>query len=274
MNSTFINLSSCLNLDTNLQHKRETGFESIDSEIGGFCAGELIVLAARPAMGKTAIALVTIGAIAINQKLPVVVFSMKHEKVTFAQRLLKALISHSFVKGNVPFNENKNRELIKSTKEQIRASQIYIDDSTSQEIEDIVSKCYEIYNSNNENLGLVVIDCFENLSPSFEHTNKIAHAVAVSKSLKILAQEIKCPIMITTTLSRRPEQREFKQPIHSDLKLHGALSKHADRLLLMYRPQAYDIDSKEPIRIVDGKNRKDFLYADIEDFVSQLYLIR
>lgn len=268
METTFTNLSSCLDLVSNNSKIRKTGFLAIDDAIGGFRAGELIVLASRPSMGKTSISMITVGDVAINQKLPVAVFSMKHDKEKYAQRLITKLVNHrQSTEKSAGSTERKNK-LITEISTEIKSAQIYVDDSPSLSLKSLVRHCHELVLECGQ-LGLVVIDGFELMSPDPKCSDKVMNAISTSKKLRQLAKEMNCPVLITTILSRRLEHRKFKQPILSDLKLDGALSKYADRLLFLYRPQAYEYECQEPLKIIDGKCRSKFLSVEIDDFISK-----
>jgi len=267
METTFTNLSTCLDSVIDYSQVRKTGFSAIDDEIGGFRAGELIVLASRPSMGKTAISMVTVGDVAINQKLSVAVFSMKLDKETYANQLVTTLVNYRQSKEKSAGSIERKGELRAEFKKEIKSAQIYVDDSPSLNVRSLERRCYDLSLECSQ-LGLVVIDGFELMSPDPKCSDKVINAISTSKKLRQLAKEIKCPILITTILSRRLEHRKFKQPILSDLKLEGALGKYADRLLFLYRPQAFDYESQDPLKIIDGKCRRKFLSVEIDDFIT------
>lgn len=221
-------------------------------------------------MGKTAVSMVIAGDVAINQNLPVAVFSMKHDKATYAQRLLKTLIEYRQTnEKSADFIERKS-EIIDEIKRKLKSAHIYVDDTPSLNIKSLVNHCQTLSLSCGQ-LGVVIVDNFEMMSPDINQSNQSIYANDVSKELWKLAKEINCPVLITTTLSRRLEHREFKQPILSDLKHGGALGKYADRLLFLYRPQAYEYDSQEPLKIIDGKSRNKSLSVEIDDFITIQY---
>ncbi len=267
MESTFTNLSACLDLSTHDSQVRKTGFPEIDEAIGGFRAGELIVLASRPSMGKTAVSMVIVGDVALNQNFPVAVFSMKHDKATYAQRLVKTLIEYRLSNEKPADYSERENELTDEIKRKIKSAQIYVDDTPSLNIKNLVNRCQTLLLSFGQ-LGVVIVDNFEMMSPDLNQSNKSIYATDVSKELRKLAKEINCPVLITTTLSRRLENRKFKQPILSDLKQGGAIGKYADRLLFLYRPQAYEYESQESLKIIDGKSRNKSLSVEIDDFIT------
>lgn len=270
MDAWFTNISDCLNPREHHLQFRKTGFLPIDEAIGGFRAGELIVLASRPSMGKTSISMIIAGEVAINQSLPVAIFSMKHDIEKYTNRFVTSLVNYQISNEKLSKTSEIKVKFATKIKTEIKLAQIYVDDSPSLNIQNITRRCHELLLKCNGVMGLVVIDSFEAMAPNMNYPDKTTDATAVSKKLRELAREINCPILITTRLSRRVEQRKFKQPILSDLKHNGALSTHADRLLFLYRPQAYDCDSMDPLQIIDGKQRSKSLSVQIDDFISNL----
>ena len=234
-----------------------TGFYDLDARTAGLQKSDLILIAARPAMGKTAFVLNIAENVAMKNKIPTVIFSLEMSSVQLAKRLVsmnsKVDSQHMRV-GNL-----SDEEWVKLTESSITLgeSSLFIDDTGSISIAQLRSKCRKL--KLEHNLGLVIIDYLQLMSGSGGRKNESRQQEIseISRSLKSLAREIDCPIIALSQLSRAVESREDKRPMLSDLRESGAIEQDADVVMFIYRDDYYNEDSEEKgvSEIIIGKQR-------------------
>lgn len=231
-----------------------TGYEKLDALTLGLQPGQLVILASRPGMGKTSLAL----NIAINAcdhtGLPVVVFSLEMLGEELSKRLLTSMSKVDSKKLRTKnFNDTDLRKIGASAQE-LAKMPILIGDSGTESIFDIQSKCRKI--KAEQGLGLVVIDYLQLMSTtkSLPREQQISE---ISRGLKIMAKELDCPVIALSQLNRSVEARPNKRPNTSDLRESGAIEQDADIVTFIYRDEFYNPDTKEPgiAEIIVGKNR-------------------
>lgn len=244
--------------------KREGYKEGIESEIGqldyilgGFKKGELIIIAARPSMGKTAFALQIINNIARRKKIGL--FSLEMPTTSILQRLIsaEAMITQDFVRNYDRLND-KDIEKVQLAIERIKPKKIWIDDTPGLRLGELTWKIRKL--NSLVNLDLVVIDYLQLLESNNKGDNRQQEISEISRTLKSLAREIEVPIIALSQLSRRVETREDKRPMMSDLRESGAIEQDADVVLLLYRASYYNkSDQNKPIvedlEVIISKNR-------------------
>ncbi len=234
-----------------------TGFYDLDAKTAGLQKSDLVLIAARPAMGKTAFVLNIAENVAMKNKIPTVIFSLEMSSVQLAKRLVsmnsKVDSQHMRV-GNL-----SDEEWVKLTESTITLgeSSLFIDDTGSINIAQLRSKCRKL--KLEHNLGLVIIDYLQLMSGSGGRRNESRQQEIseISRSLKSLAREIDCPIIALSQLSRAVESREDKRPMLSDLRESGAIEQDADVVMFIYRDDYYNEDSEEKgvSEIIIGKQR-------------------
>lgn len=234
-----------------------TGFYDLDARTAGLQKSDLILIAARPAMGKTAFVLNIAENVAMKNKIPTVIFSLEMSSVQLAKRLVsmnsKVDSQHMRV-GNL-----SDEEWVKLTESSITLgeSSLFIDDTGSISIAQLRSNCRKL--KLEHNLGLVIIDYLQLMSGSGGRKNESRQQEIseISRSLKSLAREIDCPIIALSQLSRAVESREDKRPMLSDLRESGAIEQDADVVMFIYRDDYYNEDSEEKgvSEIIIGKQR-------------------
>ena len=220
-----------------------TGITELDKKLLGMRAGQLIILAARPGMGKTALGVNMAVHAAKTTDLPVVIFSLE----MFAQELsMRILSSETGVSSNsiksLDFSPKDLREISK-TIPKISQYPIHISDSSSVSIFDIQSQCRKL--KSQYGLGLVVVDYIQLMRP---HNGKIPREQQISeisRGLKHLSKEMECPVIALSQLNRSAEARTDKRPMVSDLRESGSLEQDADVVMLIYRDDYYNPDSRE-----------------------------
>jgi replicative DNA helicase len=217
----------------------ESGFKDLDTKTAGFQAGDLIVVAGRPSMGKTSFALNIAQHVAIKHKIPVAVFSLE---MTKEQLVLRVLCSEARVKAHnvrTGFVGRDDWGNLTRAAGALHEAPIYIDDSADLNVLEMRAKARRL--KAEVNLGLVVIDYLQLIRGHARAENRQQEISHISRSLKALAKELNIPVMALSQLSRAVEQREKKdkRPILSDLRESGAIEQDADVVLFIYRPSVY-----------------------------------
>lgn len=224
-----------------------TGYSGLDNETAGLQPSELIILAARPSMGKTALALNMAENVALRQREPVAIFSLEMSKESL---LLRLLASHARVDAHKFRTGHMNREdwghVTKSLAE-LGEAPIWIDDSASSTVLEMGAKARRL--KRDRGLSLVIVDYIQLVVPSTNrrNSNRQEEVSSISRSLKALAKELKVPVVVLSQLTRAPE-REDRKPQLADLRESGAIEQDADVVLFINRPNFYKTDMAEEDR--------------------------
>jgi replicative DNA helicase len=240
----------------------ETGFDDLDRLTTGFHNSDLVILAARPAMGKTALALNAIWHAAGQKGLPVAIFSLEMSKEQLVQRLISQntrIPTQALRSGNVRAEDWP--KLVRGVAQVSRAP-IWIDDSagvTLMEIRAKVRRLSSHLNARGEGpLSLVVVDYLQLMvGQNNRSENRQQEIAEISRGLKVLARDLDVPVLAIAQLSRAVEQRHDKRPLLSDLRDSGALEQDADMVMFLYRDEYYnpDSDDKGIAEVIVGKHR-------------------
>ncbi|MCH3960677.1 MAG: replicative DNA helicase [Solobacterium sp.] len=224
----------------------KTGLNDLDHMTHGLQRGDMLVLAARPSMGKTAVGLnLAMNVAAYQRKGAVAIFSLEMAAEQLAMRLLSA-------KSHVPADKLKTGRLsndewnqINEAAGELKSEQIYIDDASIVKVPEIFSKCRKLQAEHG--LNLIMIDYIQLIAGSSRNSeaNRQQEVSDISRSLKALARELQVPVLALSQLSRTVEQREKKQPMLSDLRESGAIEQDADIVMMLYRESYYDEAAKE-----------------------------
>ncbi|OIP54794.1 replicative DNA helicase [Candidatus Gracilibacteria bacterium CG2_30_37_12] len=230
-----------------------TGFRSLDGKIGGFKPGDMVILAARPSMGKTALALNIAQNIAEEGK-SVAVFSLEMSKEQLTDRLICATMgvdSWKLQKGELADEEFMR---MGDALERLSKANIYIDDSAAGNLLEIKSKARRL--KLESGLDFIVIDYLQLMSAG-NPMNRVQEISDISRGIKSLARELEVPIMALSQLSRAVESRVTKEPILSDLRESGSIEQDADVVLMIYREDYYDefTENKGITNVFVRKNR-------------------
>ena len=234
-----------------------TGFRDLDYKLAGLHNSELILIAARPAMGKSAFALNIASNAAIRSKIPVVVFSLEMAKEQMGNRILasEAMVDSSKIQTGKLEDEDWGK-LAAATGE-LSDAPIYIDDTPGISIMEIRAKCRKL--KLEKNIGLVIIDYLQLITPAGRKGGSREQEIAeISRSLKILAKEINVPVVALSQLSRAVEQRPDHNPMLSDLRESGSIEQDADIVMFLHREEYYNpetIEKKNITDIIVAKNR-------------------
>ena len=232
-----------------------TGFYDLDYKTAGLQPSDLILIAARPSMGKTAFALNIAEYVALRLNITVAIFSLEMSQDQLAKRLLamnSRVDSQKIRTGNLTAEEWQ--KLMESGRI-IGNSSLIIDDTSSITVSELRSKCRKL--KLERNLGLVIIDYLQLMSGNKRAESRQQEISEISRSLKALAREINVPVIALSQLSRAVEQRPDKRPMLSDLRESGAIEQDADVVMFIYRDDYYHHDSQEPgvTEIIIGKQR-------------------
>lgn len=234
-----------------------TGFKELDQLTAGLQKSALIIVAARPGVGKTSFALNIAEHAAIKHKVPVAIFSLEMSKEELVNRVLssEALVSSEKMRiGDL--SPTEMTKLAHSLPNIINAP-IYIDDTPGISISEIRAKCRRL--KLEKNIGLVVIDYLQLMEGSSKSDNRAQVVAEISRSLKIMAKELEIPVITLSQLNRMSEGRKDKRPQVSDLRESGSIEQDADMVLLLYNPDtAAEEENAEKSNIVEcivGKHR-------------------
>jgi replicative DNA helicase len=231
------------------EHKRlvtgmPTGFVDLDAMTRGFQAGDLVIVAARPSMGKTSLALNMAQHLALQPDHTVGIFSLEMSKESLFLRVLTSeaqIDSHRLMTGAIG---QKDYGRISHALEMLSAMRLFIDDSASISVLEMRAKARRLQAEHG--LSLIVVDYIQLMSTRGRFENRTLELGAISRSLKGLAKELNVPIVVLSQLSRAPESRSDHRPQLSDLRESGALEQDADVVILIYREDAYNRDPNHP----------------------------
>ena len=221
-----------------------SGFKDIDSLTGGFQPGNLIVLAARPSMGKSALVTNIAENAAIEYDRPVALFSLEMSETELAQRFIASqakLNGDDLRKGRV--KSDRWPKVVKAT-EKLARSPLYVDDTSDIGILEVRAKARRLHAR--RELGLLIVDYLQLMRPEDSHASRVEQIGQISRGLKILARELNIPVIAVSQLSRAVEARPDKRPLLSDLRESGQIEQDADLVMFIYRDEYYNRDSERP----------------------------
>ena len=232
-----------------------TGYKKLDELLLGLQPGQLIILAARPAMGKSALALNLATNCVFNTGLPVAFFSLEMLAHELSLRILcsRAKVDSKRLKTK-NYTDTDLRSISHAVGE-LSELPIFINDSGGTTVFDIQSQCRKI--KSESGLGMVVIDYLQLLRPGNGHIPREQQISEMSRGLKNLAKELECPVIALSQLNRGVESRTDKRPMVSDLRESGSIEQDADIVMLLYRDEVYNPDTQERgvAEVIVGKNR-------------------
>ena len=234
-----------------------TGFYDLDRMTSGFQAGDMIVLAARPSMGKTAFAVNIAEHVALNEGLPVAIFSMEMGASQLAVRIVGSI--GRLDQGHLRTGKLTDEEWPRLTEavEKLRNISLHIDETPSLTPTELRASARRLARQCGK-LGLIVVDYLQLMTGSSSNgENRATELGEISRGLKMLAKELQCPVIALSQLNRSVETRTDKRPMMSDLRESGAIEQDADVIMFIYRDDYYNKDSKEPgvAEVIIGKQR-------------------
>lgn len=234
-----------------------TGFIDLDKKTSGLQPGTLVVIGARPAMGKSSFALSLATSAAMKHQLPTLFFSLEMSKIDLTSRVLSA-------DAEIPSGKLRNGNLSSLEWEKllhaigrVEQGQLWIDDDPTISVVDIRAKARRI-KSEHGHIGLIIIDYLQLMTGRGPAENRQLEVAQISRGLKILARELECPVVALSQLSRTLEQRTNKRPMLSDLRESGAIEQDADMVMFLYRDEVYkpdDINTQGLAEVIIAKHR-------------------
>lgn len=221
-----------------------TGFVDLDKKLGGLQKSDLVILAARPSMGKTSLALDIIRYVGVNLKVPVGIFSLEMSKDQLVDRLLSAQSDVNLWKIRTGHLNDEDFERIGEAMGILSEAPIFIDDAAGSSVMEVRTKARRLHLEHN--VGLLVVDYLQLMSGK-NTDNRVQEVSEISRSLKILARELNIPVLALSQLSRGVENRPDKVPQLADLRESGSIEQDADVVMFIYREDMYKgKDSRRP----------------------------
>ena len=233
-----------------------TGFEELDKLTTGMQAGELIVIAARPSMGKTALALNVVEHVALAKGKRVAFFSLEMANEQLGMRLLSSVSRLNQQRVKVGRLNDGEWHKVHEASNKLREGGIYLDEEGSLSANEMRSRARTIHRECG-GLDLVVIDYLQLMQTSGRSDNRAQEVAEISRALKLLAKELACPVIALSQLNRGLEQRPNRRPIMSDLRDSGGIEQDADWILFIYRDEVYNPDGPDRgiAELIIGKQR-------------------
>lgn len=216
-----------------------SGFFELDDLLGGFQKSDLIIIAARPSMGKTAFAMSAARNIAVDHNIPVGIFSLEMATIQLVTRLIASEVkinAHSLRTGK--FKAEDGARVVRNI-HRLRKAPIYIDDTPGISILELRAKARRL--KNEKNVGMIIVDYLQLVNSSSSMESREREISTISRSLKGLAKELNIPVVALSQLNRAVESRTDKKPMLSDLRESGSIEQDADVVLFLYRPEVYGI---------------------------------
>jgi replicative DNA helicase len=221
-----------------------SGFRDLDRLTSGFQPGNLIIVAARPSMGKSALGLCVAANLAVRHETPVALFTLEMSKQEVTQRLMcsEAKVESQRLRTGKLAPEDWSR--LTAACDRLSKAPIYVDDTGSISMMEIRSKCRRL-KSKEPRLGLVIVDYLQLMTSGTTAENRVQEVSQISRNLKVLARDLNVPIVAMSQLSRAVEQRHDKRPILSDLRESGSIEQDSDLVMFVYRDEYYNPDETD-----------------------------
>lgn len=234
----------------------ESGFIDLDEKISGLNNSDLIIVAARPAMGKSAFVLNIASYVALHDKVPVMIFSLEMSKEQLVKRILSSESEIDSMKLNNANLDTDEWLKLGETSGKIADAPIYIDDTPSISASELRAKCRKA--KLEKNIGLVIVDYLQLMESKSNNSGSRQQEISeISRSLKILAKELNVPVIALSQLSRATEARADHKPMLSDLRESGSIEQDADIVMFLHREDYYDkeTEKKNIAEVIISKNR-------------------
>ena len=234
----------------------ESGFKDLDLKTSGLNNSDLILIAARPAMGKSAFALNIASYVAKSKKVPVLIFSLEMSKDQMANRILCSEAGVDSMKVRTGNLDSNDWIKIGNAGGMLADIPLYIDDTPGLSSSELRAKCRKA--KLEKGVGLVIIDYLQLMESKSKNDSRQQEISEISRALKILAKELNIPVIALSQLSRAPEQRPDHRPVLSDLRESGSIEQDADIVMFLYRDDYYnpDTEKKNIAEVIIAKNRQ------------------
>ena len=233
-----------------------TGFYKLDEMTSGLQPGDMIVVAGRPSMGKTAFALNIAEHVGVELRLPVAIFSLEMSGPQIAMRMLSSIGRLDQTKTRTGRLSDDDWDKMTVALGKLHDAPIHIDETGAINATDLRARARRLHRQCGK-LGLIVIDYLQLMTSRKENENRATEISEISRSIKALAKELQVPVIALSQLSRKVEERNDKRPLMSDLRESGAIEQDADIILMMYREEYYkpDTTDKGIAEVIVGKHR-------------------
>jgi replicative DNA helicase len=234
-----------------------SGFTDLDKKTSGFQGGEMILIAARPSMGKTAFVVNIALTAALRSGLSVALFSLEMSKEQIAYRMICAEASVDMLKLRTGDLEDEDWLKLAKAAGPMANSKMFIDDTAGISVSEMRSKCRRLKTQKDKGVDLIIIDYLQLMSGSAKSESRQQEVSEISRNLKALAKEMDAPVLALSQLSRAPEQRADHRPILSDLRESGSIEQDADVVMFLYRDEYYnkDTEKKNMAEVILAKQR-------------------
>ena len=215
-----------------------SGFKELDHLTSGFQPGNLVILAARPSVGKSSLGLCIAANLGVRHEIPVALFTLEMSKAEVTQRMMcsEAKVESQRLRSGRLAQEDWPR--LTAACDRLMKAPIYVDDAGSTTIMEVRSKARRL-KSREPSLGLIIVDYLQLMTSGSSAENRVQEVSQISRSLKVLARDLEVPILAMSQLSRAVEQRQDKRPLLSDLRESGSLEQDSDLVLFVYRDEYY-----------------------------------
>lgn len=248
-----------LQKDKNYNTGLKTGFTQLDYVTNGLHKGNLIILAARPSVGKTTLAMNIVENVAIREKAVCAVFELEMTKIELAQRMLCSVGEvpmDACLKGKLDDTDEKGFKKLWQAKKTLNDAQIYVDETSNVTPQDILNKARRL-KMRLGRLDLIVVDHLQLMQSAKKTESRQQEVTDISKNLKMIAKELECPVIALSQLSRQIASRKGGKPVLSDLRESGAIEQDADLVVFLHKPDA-DAGNRPEVQLTDiivAKNR-------------------
>ncbi|MBM97166.1 MAG: replicative DNA helicase [Oceanospirillaceae bacterium] len=247
-----------------------TGFKDIDERTSGFQKADLVIVAARPSMGKTTFSMNLVENALLATKRPCLVFSMEMPSESIVMRMLSSLgkIDQTRIRSGKLIDEDWSK--LSAAVNMLKDLPLYIDDTPALTPQEMRARARKVYRENGD-LAMIMVDYLQLMRVSGKSEGRTQEISEISRSLKAIAKEFECPMIALSQLNRSLEQRPNKRPVMSDLRESGAIEQDADIIQFIYRDEVYNEDSpdKGVAEIITGKHRNGPIGSDRLAFVGK-----
>lgn len=234
-----------------------TGFKDLDEMTSGLQPSDLVIVAARPSMGKTAFAMNLVESVLIKAEKPVLVFSMEMPADSILMRMISSLGQINQTRVRSGQLEEDDWPRLTSAVSMLKDRPLYIDDTAGLSPTELRSRARRVAREIKQDFGMIMVDYLQLMQVPGMNEGRTAEISEISRSLKSLAKELKCPVVALSQLNRSLESRTDKRPMNSDLRESGAIEQDADVIMFIYRDEYYNEDSPDKglAEIIIGKQR-------------------
>jgi len=248
-----------------------TGFNEVDNRTSGWQKADLVIVAARPSMGKTTYAMNLVENALLATKRPCLVFSLEMPSESIVMRMLSSIgkIDQSRIRSGKLIDEDWPK--LSAAVNLLKDLPLYIDDTPAITPQEMRARARKVYRENNNDLAMIMVDYLQLMRVSGPSEGRTQEISEISRTLKVIAKEFNCPMIALSQLNRSLEQRPNKRPVNSDLRESGAIEQDADIIQFIYRDEVYNEDSPDKgiAEIITGKHRNGPIGIDRLAFIGK-----